>query len=298
MEQQLSVLQGEKDSYAKVMHGLRGCVDQTSLVLERSKARFSRLHDQLSVTRESLTYSQLGSPPHPQGTIPLFYNHSNDWVDEVMSVNELYHENEDLRNTVSFIQSQLMHASRSRGRRSPSPTGTVRPNGFIPTSDDPEKERLVFENKDLREKVHSAAWSVFWLFSSYEQQRGSWRALSLWSVDTSKLSKERTPFWTSATQQVLMRGSPSWLITAKLFERWRRRGLTYAQSARDLQRYFISIIKIVINLDCSRSMPHWENVREFTTYAVSCSLCWILQQLLLLIKPKHAKCKYSDYAKN
>ncbi len=61
LETQLQTLQAEKEALANLLHGLRGTVDQTSLVLERSRARFVRLHDQLSVTRDSLSFSQLSS---------------------------------------------------------------------------------------------------------------------------------------------------------------------------------------------------------------------------------------------
>lgn len=59
LEAQIGMLKEEKEKMNNMIHGLRGCVDQTSIVLERSQARFVRLHDQLTDTRHSLTTSQL-----------------------------------------------------------------------------------------------------------------------------------------------------------------------------------------------------------------------------------------------
>lgn len=65
LEAQVTSLKSEKESLSHLIYGLRGCVDQTSLVMERSQARFVRLHDQLSSTRDSLSTSQLYLNPPP-----------------------------------------------------------------------------------------------------------------------------------------------------------------------------------------------------------------------------------------
>ena len=154
LESQLATLRSEKDTYANIVYGLRGCVDQTSLVLGRSKARFTRLHDQLSDTRMSLTTSQLEWDHHPQGlsSHTLYYCCDiNVLIDEVMTLNELYQENEELRNTVSFIRSHLLDQQGHHHR----PTRSLSPSRQHPTSLDgvSETDMLVLENKDLREKV-------------------------------------------------------------------------------------------------------------------------------------------------
>ncbi len=88
-----------------------------------------------------------------------------------MSVNELYQENEEMRNTVSFLRNQL-HKKKSlpirttrdererneggegRGRSSPSPPRFAQPNGYFSSVEgDSEKEKLALENKFLRDKV-------------------------------------------------------------------------------------------------------------------------------------------------
>jgi hypothetical protein len=63
-----------------------------------------------------------------------------------MTVNELYQENEELRNTVSFIRSHLVDQA---------PHRSLSPSRQRPTTLDGlgENDMFVLENKDLREKV-------------------------------------------------------------------------------------------------------------------------------------------------
>lgn len=77
-----------------------------------------------------------------------------------MTINELYQENEELRNTVSFIRSQLL--DQHRPSRAPSPS-RQRPTTLDGVS---ESDMLTMENKDLREKVPSFVLSLLSAFFS------------------------------------------------------------------------------------------------------------------------------------
>eukprot|EP00026_Physarum_polycephalum_P001780 Phypoly_transcript_01782.p1 GENE.Phypoly_transcript_01782~~Phypoly_transcript_01782.p1 ORF type:complete len:462 (+),score=64.18 Phypoly_transcript_01782:146-1387(+) len=66
-----------------------------------------------------------------------------------MTINELYQENEELRNTVSFIRSRLLDQVHPR---------SLSPSRQRPTTLDgmSENDMFVLENKDLRDKLRSA----------------------------------------------------------------------------------------------------------------------------------------------
>lgn len=79
LEGRINELATEKERLVGVLHGLRGSVDQTAIVLERSHSRFTRLHDQLSATKNSLNNALLSGSfgvsewgdQDSQGMLPL-----------------------------------------------------------------------------------------------------------------------------------------------------------------------------------------------------------------------------------